>query len=120
MALLARFMEARESHKVESFGVDLVEHNYLLPDNSYLDKPIIKPLMTTLKIDGGKKQKLRPGDIVGGLTGIGGILGDEIGKIKVLNSWSYVAVNTAAAKMALKKIQKDKLKGKSFRVHILR
>jgi ATP-independent RNA helicase DbpA len=110
----------KESHKVESFGVDLVEHNYPLPDNSYLDKPIIKPLMTTLKIDGGKKQKLRPGDIVGGLTGIGGILGDEIGKIKVLNSWSYVAVNTAAAKMALKKIQKDKLKGKSFRVHILR
>ena len=75
--------------------------------------------MTTLKIDGGKKQKLRPGDIVGGLTGQGGIPGDKIGKITVSSNWSYVAVETGLVKLALKKIQHDKLKGKTFRVRIL-
>jgi ATP-independent RNA helicase DbpA len=75
--------------------------------------------MTTLKIDGGKKQKLRPGDIVGGLTGKDGIPGDKIGKINVNSNWSYVAINSELVKTALKKIQNDKLKGKTFRVRIL-
>jgi ATP-independent RNA helicase DbpA len=75
--------------------------------------------MTTLKIDGGKKQKLRPGDIVGGLTGKGGIPGDKIGKIIVASNWSYVAVSSELVKQALKKISNDKLKGRSFRVRIL-
>jgi ATP-independent RNA helicase DbpA len=75
--------------------------------------------MTTLKIDGGKKQKLRPGDIVGGLTGKGGIPGDKIGKINVVSNWSYVAVSSELVKPALQKISNDKLKGRSFRVRIL-
>jgi ATP-independent RNA helicase DbpA len=75
--------------------------------------------MTTLKIDGGKKQKLRPGDIVGGLTGKDGIPGTAIGKITVSSNWSYVAVESGLVKAALTKIQNDKLKGKTFRVRIL-
>jgi ATP-independent RNA helicase DbpA len=75
--------------------------------------------MTTLKIDGGKKQKIRPGDIVGALTGTGGICADKIGKITVASNWSYVAVETSLVKTALNKIQNDKLKGKTFRIRIL-
>jgi ATP-independent RNA helicase DbpA len=106
-----------ESHKLKVLGVDI--HSDPLPSEANLDKLIKKPAMTTLKIDGGKKQKLRPGDIVGALTGKGGIAGDEIGKINVMSNWSYVAVASNLVKVALKKIQNDKLKGKWFRIRIL-
>ncbi len=111
----------RETHKINALelGVDAEQFADPLPSDSYLDKPIRKPVMTTLKIDGGKKQKLRPGDIVGGLTGKGGIPGDKIGKIIVASNWSYVAVSSELVKIALKKISNDKLKGRSFRVRIL-
>ena len=111
----------RETHKLDALELDIDFDRYTdpLPSDSYLDKPIKKPLMTTLKIDGGKKQKLRPGDIVGGLTGKGGIPGDKIGKINVSSNWSYVAVSSELVKVALKKISNDKLKGRSFRVRIL-
>ena len=109
----------RETHKLETLDIDLSNVNDPLPSAIYLDKPIKKPVMTTLKIDGGKKQKLRPGDIVGGLTGKDGIPGDKIGKISVAGNWSYVAVSSELVKTKKKKIQNDKLKGKTFRVRIL-
>lgn len=109
----------REVHKLAALDVDLEGCTDPLPSDDYLDKPIKRPIMTTLKIDGGKKQKLRPGDIVGGLTGKDGIPGDKIGKINVVSNWSYVAVSSELVKTALKKIQNDKLKGRTFRVRIL-
>jgi ATP-independent RNA helicase DbpA len=75
-----------------------------------------KPKMATLRIDGGKKQKVRPGDILGALTGKGGISGQEVGKINVFEFCAYVAVNKLVAKEALKKLEQGKLKGKTFRV----
>ncbi|MBA5248303.1 MAG: ATP-dependent RNA helicase DbpA [Gammaproteobacteria bacterium] len=109
----------RETHKIDLLDIDLVDCSSPLPSDNYLDKPVKSPTMTTIKIDGGKKQKLRPGDIVGGLTGKGGIAGDKIGKINVVSNWSYVAVRSELVKTALQKIQNDKLKGRAFRVRIL-
>jgi ATP-independent RNA helicase DbpA len=109
----------RETHKLNALDIDVAGCTNPLPNDSYLDKPVKRPIMTTLKIDGGKKQKLRPSDIVGGLTGKGGISGDKIGKINVVSNWSYVAVSSELVKTALKKIQNDKLKGRTFRVRIL-
>lgn len=91
-----------------------------LPDASVLNQVPAKASMTTLQIDGGKKHKLRPGDIVGGLTGKTGIAGDQIGKIQVLDVKAYVAVNNNVAKVALKKISDGKMKGRNFRARILR
>jgi len=48
--------------------------------------------MRTLKILGGKKDKLRPGDFVGALAGELGFKGDTVGKISVLERMSYVAI----------------------------
>lgn len=107
----------KETRKLDALEIDVTADE--LPSDSYLDKPVKRPEMTTLKIDGGKKQKLRPGDIVGGLTGKDGIPGAAIGKITVSSNWSYVAVETGLVKAALLKIQNDKLKGKTFRVRIL-
>jgi ATP-dependent RNA helicase DbpA len=90
-----------------------------LPPMSLLEKSPKKPLMATLRIDGGKKQKLRPGDIVGALTGEGGIAGYQVGKIHVSSNWSYVAVNRQVTKAALDKLGRGKLKGRSFRVRLI-
>lgn len=91
-----------------------------LPNENVLDKPVYYSEMVTLQIDGGKKQKVRPGDILGALTGRDGISGAEVGKINMADNWSFVAVKRDSAKLALKKISEGKLKGRSFRVRRLR
>lgn len=50
-----------------------------------------------LCIDGGKKAKMRPGDILGALTGDIGLDGADIGKINVHPMHVYVAVRQAVA-----------------------
>lgn len=90
-----------------------------LPESALLEKHPAKPLMATLQIGGGKKQKVRPGDILGALTGGNGITGKQVGKIQILDNWAYVAVNQSIVKQALKKLGEGKLKGKSFRVRLI-
>jgi len=74
-----------------------------------------EPDMVTLNIDGGKKDKLRAGDILGALTKDAGIAGDKIGKIDIFDFAAYVAVDKSVANQALKQLQKKPLKGKQFR-----
>jgi len=90
-----------------------------LPSINLLDKPITQPMMATLQIDGGKKQKVRPGDILGALTAENGISGKEVGKIQIFPNKSYVAVLRSVAQVALNKIANGQLKGRSFRVRII-
>ena len=71
--------------------------------------------MVTIQIDGGKKAKLRPGDILGALTSNQALKGDQIGKIKVTAMSSYVAVERSIANVALKTISEGKMKGRNFR-----
>ncbi|MDO3388275.1 ATP-dependent RNA helicase DbpA [Gilvimarinus sp. SDUM040013] len=79
-----------------------------------------EPSMITLQIDGGKKQKVRPGDIVGCLTGEGGIDNAQIGKINVFDFSAFVAVERQVYRRALKKIETGKLKGRRFRVRVMK
>ena len=90
-----------------------------LPPLRLLEKDPPKAAMITLLIDGGKKQKVRAGDILGALTGEDGIAGKQVGKISLFDNRAYVAVTRAAAKLALKKLDEGKLKGRSFRVRRL-
>lgn len=108
----------KERYKVAQLEVYLDKSIELqpLPPASVLKSPTFKPPMATLQIDGGKKQKVRPGDILGALTGQNGIAGKQVGKINVYDSWAYVAVSRDVAKVALKKLSEGKLKGRSFRV----
>src|SRR5690606_15441975 len=71
--------------------------------------------IATLCIDGGKKDKLRPGDILGSLTKDAGLTGTDIGKIDIFDFVSYVAVKQSIAKKALQHLQNGKLKGRKFR-----
>ena len=90
-----------------------------LPPHAMLQQQPSAPKMATLLIDGGKKQKLRPGDILGALTGESGIAGDQVGKIDLFDNRAYVAVHTSAAAAAVKKLTQGKLKGRSFRIRRL-
>ncbi len=101
--------------KLEDYLEQTIEPESLPPIN-LLDKPTYQPLMVTLQIDGGKKQKLRPGDILGALTGANGIAGKQVGKIQLFPNKAYVAVNRDVAEYALRKISEGKLKGRIFRV----
>ena len=75
--------------------------------------------MVTVQMYGGKKQKLRPGDILGALTANKAIAGDSIGKIQISAISAYVAIKSDVANVALKIITNGKLKGKNFRVRKL-
>ncbi|XGA79253.1 ATP-dependent RNA helicase DbpA [Halomonas sp. CH40] len=79
-----------------------------------------EPPMATLQLAGGKKDKLRPGDILGALTGEDGLRGDQVGKIKVLARSAYVAVASSAIQQAQDKLERDRIKGRAFRVRRIR
>ncbi len=87
-----------------------------LPPKSAIENATVKASMATLQITGGKKQKIRPGDILGALTGKNGIEGSQVGKINIFDNHAYVAVSRDVVAFALKKLSQGKLKGKNFRV----
>ncbi len=97
-----------EKHLGKPITINVLPKSESLTDKSRLPKKI------SLKINGGKKQKLRPGDILGALTAGKDIDADAIGKINIFDFYSYVAVNRGVMKIALAKINKGKIKGRQF------
>ena len=89
-----------------------------LPSMSDAGKPITAT-MSTLCIDGGRQEKVRPGDILGALTGDAGIAGDAVGKIGIFATRSYVAIRRDQAATALKRLREGKIKGRKFRVRAI-
>jgi ATP-independent RNA helicase DbpA len=76
----------------------------------------LQPPMATLQILGGRKEKIRPGDVLGALTGDAGFEGSQIGKINVTDMVTYVAVARDIADQAVKKLSAGKVKGKKVKV----
>ncbi|WP_444925139.1 ATP-dependent RNA helicase DbpA [Microbulbifer sp. DLAB2-AF] len=113
----------KEGHKL--LRMDLTQDPLSDPDTpppaDILSEPPFQAPMATLQIDGGKKQKVRPGDILGALTGGDRpINGKDVGKINVLDQTAYIAIKRNVASHALKKIENGKLKGRKFRVRRIR
>jgi len=76
--------------------------------------PLLAP-MVTLQILGGRKEKIRAGDVLGALTGDGGLPAAQIGKINVNEFSTYVAVAREIAAKALKALNDGKVKGKKVK-----
>ncbi len=116
------FVAEKDQHKFQALQAFLNANfeTLPLPPSDTLKQPGFKPPMATLQIDGGKKQKVRPGDILGALTGKDGIEGKQVGKIHIFDYCAYVAVNRDIAADALKKLATGKLKGRSFRARQVR
>ena len=77
------------------------------------------PPMRTLHITGGRKDKIRPGDVLGALTGEAGFTAAQVGKINVNEFSTYVAVDRAIAAEAVKRLSAAKVKGKKVKVRLL-
>jgi ATP-independent RNA helicase DbpA len=109
---------ANEGYKVERLEEYLDQSFEVtpLPPFALLEKAAYKPSMVTLQIDGGRKQKLRPGDVLGALTGKNGIAAKQVGKIDIFDACAYVAVSRVAARPALRKLSEGKMKGRLYRV----
>ncbi|HEX5363431.1 MAG TPA: ATP-dependent RNA helicase DbpA [Gallionella sp.] len=82
------------------------------------DAPLLPP-MVTLQILGGRKEKIRPGDVLGALTGDAGYTREQVGKINVTDFSTYVAVARNIADEAVRKLSAGKVKGKTVKVRAL-
>ena len=75
----------------------------------------LQPRMVTIQLDSGRKDKLRPGDILGALTGEAGLIGSQIGKIDIFDMSSYVAIERTALRQAMNYLSEGRVKGRSIR-----
>ncbi len=80
--------------------------------------PLVPP-MATLQIVGGRKDKIRAGDVLGALTGEAGYAREQVGKINVNEFSTYVAVDRAIAAEAARRLSAGRIKGKTVRVRLL-
>lgn len=99
-----------ESHRSEEVRWGDVEQLLANPDRP------IAPAMRTLCISGGRKDKVRPGDVLGALTGEAGISGKAVGKIDLFDFQCFVAVDRNVAGEALERLENGRIKGRKMRV----
>ncbi len=71
----------------------------------------------TIYINGGKKQKLRAGDILGTLIQGIGLNKDDVGKINSMNFCTYVAIKKEQISKVLKLLPNTRIKGKYFKIY---
>ena len=81
-------------------------------------KPLQAP-MVTLCIQGGKKDKLRPGDLLGALTGEVGLTKEQVGKINVFEFQTYVALDRRIADEAFARLSSGNIKGRNFKMRLV-
>ena len=109
----ARKVTAIEEYQKTSVRIDPVSTLKMREDFK------LSPPMVTLCISGGRKDKVRAGDILGALTSDNKIPGKQIGKIDLFDKVAYVAVERSIAKQALKALSEGKIKGRKFRIRKL-
>ncbi|ENO89586.1 ATP-dependent RNA helicase DbpA [Thauera linaloolentis] len=83
------------------------------------DAPPLRAPMSTLMILGGRKDKIRPGDVLGALTGEAGFTREQVGRITVTDQITYVAVARAIAPHAVRRLSAGRLKGRTVKVRAL-
>jgi ATP-independent RNA helicase DbpA len=86
-----------------------------LPALDLQAKPLIAPFVT-LAIDAGRQDKLRPGDLLGALTGDAGLPAPAVGKIDLFPTRAYVAIAREWHDKALQRLRAGKIKGRTFRI----
>jgi len=112
---LATVQEMRRVQAIEGAQGSTIPRGDLDALSMAAGRPPAAP-MVTLCIDGGRKNKLRPGDILGALTGEGGIAGSEVGRIDLLEFHTYVAIVRSSVDQALACLGRNKVKGRFYKV----
>lgn len=111
--------EIRRLLEIESLHVDANLTEVSIP-SSERTVDSLSSAMTTIRISGGRKNKLRPGDLLGALTAKGGVSGEVVGSIDLFDTISYVAIRNAQAKKAMQQLANQPIKGRRYRARILR
>jgi ATP-dependent RNA helicase DbpA len=88
------------------------------PKPGEVQAPLLPP-MATLQLQVERREKIRAGDVLGALTGAGGIAGECVGKIAVAEFSTYVAVRRDLGRLAQAHLAATKIKGKTVRVRLL-
>jgi len=119
--LAISLLEPSEQHRLEAIeeyqdSPANIENTSALTSNA---KKSLRPPMVTLFVNAGRKDKIRPGDLLGALTGNTDLPGKLIGKINIFDKISYIAVDQKVTKQALKILTEGKIKGRKFRVRRL-
>ena len=112
---------SREQFRLDDLAA-ILKTEIPFADHRALQAPSVdapKAPMVTLAIDGGRKDKVRPGDILGALTGEAGIQGDQVGKINIFDFVAYVAIKRESGRKALARLEQGKIKGRRFKVRRL-
>ena len=116
--------EALRIREIEEFTGQKFEHNTLgFKNQEGISKSstLRESTMQTISISGGRKDKLRPGDILGALTGeSGGLKGSDVGKIEIHDRIAYVAVSSHLASTAMQSLRDGKIKGLKFHVKLVK
>lgn len=113
-------VEERESWRlveIEKALPEAVIQQRGIPDANRGEDKLV-PKMTTLQIGGGRKNKLRPGDLLGALTADGGVPGMSVGSIDLFDTSAYVAVENAQVAKALKQLTTRPIKGRKYRARV--
>lgn len=119
--LALSLLEEKEGHKLDRIAeyqqstLDTTPISELKGDPDYA----MLPGKTTLCIAGGRKDKVRPGDILGALTGDADIDGKAVGKIDIMDFAAYVSIERQLADKALQRLAEGKIKGRKFKVRKL-
>ena len=120
--LAVSLVEQREEWRWQAIEELLSDTQVLhrgIPDAARSADPLL-PAMTTIQISGGRKNKLRPGDLLGALTAPGGVPGDAVGSIDLFDTCTYVAVRNAVVPVALRQLADMPIKGRRYRARIRR
>ncbi|MEL0613503.1 ATP-dependent RNA helicase DbpA [Marinomonas arenicola] len=104
-----RDIETRFAMKANYVELDAIDTSYRLVPNK-----------ATIAFDAGRKNKLRPGDILGALTAGIGLDKSQVGKIDIFDYQAYVSVDGKEAKRVVKELEDKKIKGRHIRARILR
>lgn len=98
----------------EEIGFDLTPQK--APNLNTNKLGVLASAMRTLELSAGRKNKIRPGDIVGALTATKEIDGKDIGNISVQDYQSFVALPKTLADRGVEILRSRSLKGKNVRV----
>jgi ATP-independent RNA helicase DbpA len=112
----------RDERKLETIeqatGVKLERPSLeTLPQVDPASRVSLEAAWETLAISAGRKDKMRPGDILGALTGeAGGLNAADVGKIEIQDRLSYVAVSKRVVRVALQRLRDGRIKGRRHRI----
>ena len=110
--------DSRKITDIENYTKKPIEKNQGHKLQGYHQPPM--PPKSTIRIEAGKKNKMRPGDILGALTKDGSIGASAVGNINIFPYHSYVAVNRSLIKKAQNTLNSKPIKGRRFKAKIIR